>query len=128
MIAALEPRFRKYGVGLNSPGDIASVILGVVAGRHKRRGQEGVGATGVEEAREPCNGLAIFVAEGRAYEIDEGLDRTQSEWLGEDAVDCIERSSLIWSPVSLVFATRRCLGAPTGKLRGREMLILLRRS
>ena len=102
-----ENGFRENGFPINTPLDVAKVILGVVAGSlesghsNGNVGDEGTGggmklengpekATGEEietkpvEERKGPNGLTLYVEGGRAWDIELGLTATQEVWMGKE--------------------------------------------
>ncbi|KIX02523.1 uncharacterized protein Z518_08464 [Rhinocladiella mackenziei CBS 650.93] len=65
MTAGIEPSWRAAGLPVNEPRDVAEVIAGVACAHEE-------------------NGKAFYVEGGRAWEIEEKLDRLEPQWLGEE--------------------------------------------
>ena len=75
MIQNFEEAWKKEGLPLNSPVGIAQIIVGIsVDGK--------------------VHGESIYVEGDRGWAIEEGLSRTQSQWLGEDATASLAKGQL----------------------------------
>lgn len=66
MISTFRAAWQQEGLPLNSAEDVARIILGVSVDKE-------------------LNGESIYVEGGRGWAIEEGLDRTQPQWLGKSA-------------------------------------------
>ena len=101
MIAPFEITFRQNSIPINSALDIANVILGLVAGSH----DGGVVGSGGQRRKstlekEGPNGLAVVVVGGKGWDIEEGLKRTEGEWLGEEISGDLERTAAVFKAMS----------------------------
>jgi NAD(P)-dependent dehydrogenase (short-subunit alcohol dehydrogenase family) len=65
MVAGIEDGWYKAGLPVNQPADVGKFVVGLAAEKTK-------------------NGLALFVGGGKAWDIEEGIDRLQPQWLGEE--------------------------------------------
>ena len=68
------PLFRANNTAVNTPEDVARLVLAL-------------GST------DSMNGKAILAIGGRAWDFEDGLDRTISQWLGEMPSQLLEESS-----------------------------------
>ncbi|KAE8548189.1 hypothetical protein EYB25_009983 [Talaromyces marneffei] len=76
MVAGIEEGWRKANLPTNQPLDVAKVIAGVVS--------------------DPgLNGTSMYVEGGRAWEIEQNLDRLQPQWLGEEPSRSLERGQAV---------------------------------
>lgn len=66
MIRTFHAGWKKEGLPLNSAEDVANMILGV-------------------SVEERIHGESIYVEGGRGWMIEQGLDHTRPQWLGESA-------------------------------------------
>lgn len=102
MVSGIEAGWKKAGLPVNTPEDIAMVIAGLGSANHTAgpgmlisgeqagndsRRLEGTYNTsayawGEAEGISGVNGRAIYVEGGRAWDIEEGLAYTQPFWLG----------------------------------------------
>lgn len=64
MVTGVEPIWRKEGLPLNSPMDVANIMAQICMERD-------------------MNGKSMYVEGGRAWEIEELLDKLEPQWLGE---------------------------------------------
>lgn len=64
MVSGIEESWKEAGLPRNKAIDVARVIVGVMVA-------------------ESLNGEALYVEGGRAWGIEEGIDRTQPQWMGE---------------------------------------------
>jgi len=72
----------KEGLPINSPEDVARTMLRVAA--------------------DPAvNGCAFFVGGGRSFDVEEGIDRLRSQWMG-DLTEEWERGQQVLALVSSV--------------------------
>ncbi|KAL4954688.1 hypothetical protein BDW69DRAFT_136671 [Aspergillus filifer] len=62
---SLEDRWTKEGLPLSTPDDVAKVSAGVICD-------------------DSLHGRSMYVAGTRAWEIEENIDRLESQWLGEE--------------------------------------------
>lgn len=65
MVDGIRQDWLKEGLPVNTPADIAKIMIEV-------------------GCNEKWNGRAVFVEGGRGWDIEEGLDRTEALWLGEN--------------------------------------------
>ena len=72
MTAGIESSWRAAGLPINETADVAKVIAGVACDREK-------------------NGNAYYVEGGRAWEIEENIDRLEPQWLGEEQSKSLAR-------------------------------------
>ena len=84
-MSGIEDSWFEAGLPRNKPTDVARII----AGRTQRMTcvpktpeEELTGATGAM-ADSSLNGEALYVEGGRAWALEEGIDRTQQQWMGE---------------------------------------------
>jgi NAD(P)-dependent dehydrogenase (short-subunit alcohol dehydrogenase family) len=111
MVAGIKDGWMAIGAPVNQPSDIANVIVGIAAsgpGREaikydesqsqaKQMGKN-AGGTDWDDQSHGLNGRAIYVAGGEGWDIEEGLDRTEHLWLGQE-------------PSSTMTKAQRSLGA-----------------
>lgn len=64
MVTGIDADWAAAGLPRNKAEDVAKVIAGVMVA-------------------ESLNGEALYVEGGRAWGIEEGIERTQSQWMGE---------------------------------------------
>ncbi|KAJ9629584.1 hypothetical protein H2203_001959 [Taxawa tesnikishii (nom. ined.)] len=64
LVSGIEDAWHKAGLPRNTPMDVAKIIGGVMADPK-------------------LNGGALLVEGGRAWEVEQGIDRTQPQWMGE---------------------------------------------
>ncbi|KAH0367310.1 NAD(P)-binding protein, partial [Aureobasidium melanogenum] len=64
MVSGIEDSWKEAGLPRNKAIDVAKVIAGVMVA-------------------ESLNGEALYVEGGRAWGIEEGIERTQPQWMGE---------------------------------------------
>ena len=97
MVAGIEDKWIRRGAPVNQPSDIANVIVGIASsgpGRDAIKYDEGqsqarqmgknAGGTNWDDPSRGLNGRAIYVAGGEGWDIEEGLDRTEHLWLGQE--------------------------------------------
>jgi NAD(P)-dependent dehydrogenase (short-subunit alcohol dehydrogenase family) len=65
MVVGIEEGWNKEKLPVNQPEDVAKIILGLAAEKEKK-------------------GLAVWVGGGKGIDIEEGIDRLQPQWLGEE--------------------------------------------
>ena len=80
MLTHVKHAFLKNNIPVNKPGDVAEIILGLTAGNHSSCGNEA----------EACNGLAVVVAGGKGWEVEEGIERTRKTWMGQEAATMLD--------------------------------------
>ena len=68
MVTGIENSWHEAGLPSNSAADVARVIAGAMADSS-------------------LNGAALYVEGGRAWEIEQGLDKTMPQWLGQKQND-----------------------------------------
>lgn len=64
LVSGIEDDWHKAGLPRNKPADVARIIAGTMA-------------------NSGLNGEALYVEGGRAWALEEGIDRTQPQWMGE---------------------------------------------
>lgn len=64
MVTGIDKSWKEADLPRNKPIDVARVIAGVMVA-------------------ESLNGEALYVEGGRAWGIEEGIERTQPQWMGE---------------------------------------------
>jgi hypothetical protein len=78
LVKGIEDGWAKLGLPENEPEDVArSIILCAIA----NRGQEGHIHPG---AKMPFAGKILWIAGGEAYEIEDGIQALEPQWLGEE--------------------------------------------
>lgn len=65
-IRKIEDQWKQANLPTNTPRDVSSVAAGILADQS-------------------LNGTSMFVESGRAWEIEENIDRLEAEWLGEQS-------------------------------------------
>lgn len=65
LLAGVAPKWRKEKMPMNTPKDVALLILQCAADAS-------------------LNGKAVFVAGGHGFDTEEGIDRTLPQWMGEE--------------------------------------------
>ena len=97
MVKGIRDDWIKTGGPVNQPSDIARVLVGICSsgpGREairydaqqskaKEMGRN-AGAMKWDDQSQGCHGRAIYVAGAEGWDIEEGLDRTEHLWLGEE--------------------------------------------
>ncbi|EXJ67976.1 uncharacterized protein A1O5_08590 [Cladophialophora psammophila CBS 110553] len=91
MVAGIQDAWMAGGNPVNDPADIAKIICGVVAAG-PGTGAVCVGGIDWDNSKAGLNGRALFVMGGEAYDIEEGLDRTEDLWLGRVISKKLERA------------------------------------
>ena len=97
MTVGLEDGWMKDGLPVNQPGDIAKVLAGLCVSGPGRAAMKydvtwqettgkgrNAGGTNWEDQSKGVSGRAIYVAGGQGWDVEEGLDRTEHLWMGED--------------------------------------------
>ena len=97
MVARIKDEWIKRGAPVNQPSDVANVVVGIAAsgpGRdaikydesqsQARQMGKNAGGTNWDDQSRALNGRAIYVAGGEGWDIEEGLDRTEHLWLGQE--------------------------------------------
>ncbi|KAK5202637.1 hypothetical protein LTR96_011374 [Exophiala xenobiotica] len=106
MVAGIQDAWTAGGNPVNYPEDIAKIISGVVAagpgteaiwyddaeGYTETQHRRNVGGINWEDSTTGLNGRALYVLGGEAYDIEEGLDRTEDLWLGKGISRKLERA------------------------------------
>lgn len=64
MVTGIDDDWKQAGLPRNKAIDVAKVIAGVMVAKQ-------------------LNGEALYVEGGRAWGIEEGIERTQPQWMGE---------------------------------------------
>ena len=65
LVKGIKDAWEKAGLPANTPLDVARVTAGALM-------------------EKDLNGKSMYVAGGRAYEIEDNLDRLEPQWLGEE--------------------------------------------
>ncbi|RSL59322.1 hypothetical protein CEP51_013940 [Fusarium floridanum] len=65
MLGAVRDLWLRNSMPINTPDDVARIIIQCAGD-------------------ESLHGKAVYVAGGKGFDIEEGIDRTQAEWLGHD--------------------------------------------
>lgn len=109
MVAGIQDGWLKAGLPTNTPEDVAWHVAGLVAAgpgsqhllRHDpEEGDAGRGENagalqwGQFEERRGISGRAIYVEGGRGWDIEEGLCRTQSLWMGRGPTERFQRGQI----------------------------------
>ncbi|CAK7207975.1 hypothetical protein SEUCBS139899_010809 [Sporothrix eucalyptigena] len=68
LLAGVKGRWVKENLPLNQPADVAAMILQCAADK-------------------TLNGKSVFVAGGKGYDTEEGYDKTQPQWMGEQLAE-----------------------------------------
>lgn len=72
MLGGVRDLWRQNSLPMNSPGDVARIILQCAAD-------------------ESIHGKAVYVADGQGFDIEEGLDATEPIWLGKKQAEELAR-------------------------------------
>lgn len=64
MVSGIEDDWHKAGLPRNTAMDVAKIIAGVMAA-------------------ESLNGEALYIEGGRAWQMEDGFEKTQAQWMGE---------------------------------------------
>lgn len=107
MVAGIKGGWVAIGAPVNQPTDIVNVIVGIAAsGRGKqairydagqsqaRQMGRKAGGTNWDDQSPGLSGRAIYVAGGEGWDIEEGLDRTEHLWLGEEPSATMTKAQL----------------------------------
>jgi NAD(P)-dependent dehydrogenase (short-subunit alcohol dehydrogenase family) len=97
MVAGIKDAWMAIGAPVNQPSDIANVIAGIAVsgpGREAikydesqsqaRQMGKNAGGTNWDDQSNGLDGRVIYVAAGKGWDIEEGLDRTEHLWLGQE--------------------------------------------
>jgi NAD(P)-dependent dehydrogenase (short-subunit alcohol dehydrogenase family) len=76
MVDGIREGWLQEGLPVNTPGDVGRIILEV----------GGDGKT---------NGKAVFVEGGRGWDIEEGIQRTEPQWLGEEVSKTLAKGQAV---------------------------------
>jgi hypothetical protein len=88
MIAAYLHLFKKNGIPLNTPDDVALYTQ--------------------QAACDPSlNGKNVYVGGGKGFDIEEGLDRTLPQWLGQENLDGWKLQADVFGKVSSALSELR---------------------
>lgn len=98
MIAGIKAGWQDNGIKINSPEDVAKVLVAICAagkgsqsvwydglngqGTRRRKNRGGIDWDDDEREARGMNGRSWVVLGGEAWDIEEGLDRTEDMWLG----------------------------------------------
>lgn len=78
LVAPVEGGWYKLGLPTNEPADVArAIIICATANR-------GTGGKTHEGAVLPFSGKILYIAGGKAYEIEDKLQELEPEWLGKE--------------------------------------------
>ena len=99
---AVQKGFEENGFPVNTPEQVADIVLGLVAGSHMPKGSAGV-ALGQDKEGDKCNGLTIYVEGGRGWDIEEGLNATRDEWMGKGPNERMMKAGAWLASVSVPF-------------------------
>ncbi|KAL9119983.1 MAG: hypothetical protein Q9187_003459 [Circinaria calcarea] len=80
MLAPVKELLLRNNIPVNKPEDVAGTIVELAAGKHASCGDEA----------EACNGLAVVVAGGKRWEVEESLERTRNVWMGPEAAGLLD--------------------------------------
>ena len=81
LLAGVRDRWVDEKMPLNAPADVARFILQCASD-------------------DSLNGRAVFVSGGRGFDTEEGVDRTQPQWMGEANSEVFQRGQRILGLVS----------------------------
>lgn len=104
--SAVQKGFKDNDFPLNTPDDVAGVVLGLVAGSYKPA-EKVAAALGQDQAHSRPNGLTLYVEGGRAWDVEEGLEATRPQWLGEKPNDMMKNVAAWFASVSQDFPKTR---------------------
>ena len=76
MVTGIQDAWLRAGLPANTPLDVAKVMAGVLC-------------------KEELNGKSMYVEGGRAWEIEENLDRLEPQWLGEEPSQSLARGQAV---------------------------------
>lgn len=76
MVAGIEEGWHKADLPINQPLDVAKVIAGVVS-------------------LPELNGTSMYIEGGRAWEIEQNLEKLQPQWLGEEPSRTLEKGQAV---------------------------------
>lgn len=92
MVEGIKEKWIGECLPVNTPEIVARVILEVAVGRREKgMGDHMIGET--ETGR--WNGRAVFVEGGRAWDIEEGINKTEKIWLGEEVSSVLEKGQQV---------------------------------
>ncbi|KAH8596053.1 putative 3-hydroxyacyl-CoA dehydrogenase [Bisporella sp. PMI_857] len=106
MVSLIREEYLNNGLPPNQPEDVAKAIVGLCrAGPGTKaiwydeldapgvKSRESTGSMDWEDVKERgVIGRAIFVQGGECYDTEEGLDRTETLWLGKDASAIVQKA------------------------------------
>ena len=78
MVVGIEKGWYERGLPVNEPEDVARSIMICATANRGKNGQTHSGA------RLPFAGKIMYVAGGESYEIEDGIQKLEPLWLGED--------------------------------------------
>ena len=82
LLAGVKAKWVKEKMPMNQPADVARMIIQCAADGN-------------------LNGKAVYVAGGRGYDTEEGVDRTRPQWMGEENAVIFQRGQEILGLVSV---------------------------
>ncbi|RDL41768.1 uncharacterized protein BP5553_01747 [Venustampulla echinocandica] len=77
MVEGIRENWLKEGLPVNSPADLGRVIVEVAIGDDGKSGK--------------WSGRAVFVEGGRGWDIEEGINATEEQWLGKEVSRVLSR-------------------------------------
>jgi NAD(P)-dependent dehydrogenase (short-subunit alcohol dehydrogenase family) len=106
MIAGIKKTWKANDARINTPEDVAKVVTAICAagrgsqsvwydgpnyqGTRRRRNRGGMDWDDDEREARGMSGRSWMVLEGEAWDLEEGLDRTEDLWMGLSSSDRIE--------------------------------------
>lgn len=78
MVKGIEDGWRKLGLPENEAEDVARSILLCVTANRGEKGEVHPGA------KMPFAGKILWIAGGKAYEIEDAIQELEPQWLGEE--------------------------------------------
>ncbi|KAJ5887732.1 hypothetical protein N7495_007773 [Penicillium taxi] len=76
MVSGIQDAWFKAGLPVNAPKDVAMVAAGLIVD-------------------EKLNGKSMYVEGGRAWEIEDNIDRLEPQWLGEEASKSLAKGQAV---------------------------------
>lgn len=90
MISGVRDIWFQNSLPVNSPGEVARIIL-------QCNGDKNI------------HGKAIYVAGGKGFDIEEGINRTEPDWLGEKQAIDLEKGQQVLGTVGISAITSRSI-------------------
>lgn len=82
MLGGMRDLWVRNSLPLNAPDDVARIILQCAADQ-------------------ALHGKAVYVADGKGFDIEEGLERLEPEWLGEKQARDLAKGQAVLGTVSM---------------------------